>query len=99
MNKIRKTDSDRFYDRIGKLLVEARSSAVQAINLFDGGFGYKFFFGEKTCLISKVGYNYFMNKEWLWLSSDTNSWNPEPDTYRWFYLKRQSITFSIGLMF
>ena len=54
MNKIRKTDSDRFYDRIGKLLVEARSSAVQAINLFDGGFGYKFFLGEKTCVISKL---------------------------------------------
>jgi len=32
MNKIRKTDSDRFYDRIAKLLVEARSSVVQTIN-------------------------------------------------------------------
>jgi hypothetical protein len=32
MNKTRKTDSDRFYDRIAKLLVEARSSVVQTIN-------------------------------------------------------------------
>lgn len=85
-----------FFD-VGKTIVF--SEAQEGGSLFGGGFGYKFFIGEKTCLISKVGYNYFINKEWLWLSSDTNSWNPEPDTYRWFYLKRQSITFSLGLMF
>ena len=84
-----------FFD-VGKTIVF--SEAQEGGSLFGGGFGYKFFIGEKTCLISKVGYNYFINKEWLWLSSDTNSWNPEPDTYRWFYLKRQSITFSIGVM-
>ncbi|MBU3823176.1 DUF1016 family protein [Flavobacteriaceae bacterium XHP0103] len=32
MNNIRNTDSDKFYDRIAKLLVEARSSVVQTIN-------------------------------------------------------------------
>jgi predicted nuclease of restriction endonuclease-like (RecB) superfamily len=32
MDNIRNTDSDKFYDRIAKLLVEARSSVVQTIN-------------------------------------------------------------------
>lgn len=75
------------------------SEAQESGNLFDGGFGYKFFIGEKTCLISKVGYNYFKNKEWRWQSTDTTSLNPDIDTYRWFYLKRHSLTFSIGIMF
>ncbi len=32
MNKIRKTDSDKFFDKIAKLLVEARKSVVQTVN-------------------------------------------------------------------
>jgi len=32
MNKLRKVDSDGFYNRIAKLLIEARSSVVQTIN-------------------------------------------------------------------
>ncbi len=86
-----------FFD-VGKTAVFS-SQAQEGGNLFDGGFGYKFFIGEKTCLNAKVGYNYFKNKEWAWQSTDINSLNPASETYRWFYLKRQSITFSIGLMF
>jgi predicted nuclease of restriction endonuclease-like (RecB) superfamily len=32
MNKIRKFDSDTFYDRIAKLLIKARNSVVQTVN-------------------------------------------------------------------
>jgi hypothetical protein len=32
MNSLRKVDSDGFYNRIAKLLIEARSSVVQTIN-------------------------------------------------------------------
>lgn len=86
-----------FFD-IGKTIVFS-SLAQEGGNMFDGGVGYKFFIGEKTCLIGKVGYNYFKNKEWTWQSTDMTSLTPASETYRWFYLKRQSITFSIGLMF
>lgn len=86
-----------FFD-IGKTIVFS-SQAQEGGNMFDGGVGYKFFIGEKTCLIGKVGYNYFKNKEWTWQSTDMTSLTPASETYRWFYLKRQSITFSIGLMF
>ncbi len=86
-----------FFD-IGKTVVFS-SQAQESGNFFDGGLGYKFFIGNKTCLNAKVGYNYFKNKKWAWQSTDINSINPAPETYRWFYLKRQSITFSIGLMF
>lgn len=86
-----------FFD-VGKTIVFS-SQAQEGGNLFDGGVGYKFFIGEKTCLVGKVGYNYFKNKEWTWQSTDMTSLNPASETYRWFYLKRQSITFSIGLMF
>lgn len=75
------------------------SQAQEGGNMFDTGVGYKFFIGKKTCMIGKVGYNYFKDKEWIWQSTDTSSLNPASETYRWFYLKRQSITFSIGLMF
>lgn len=51
-----------FFD-IGKTIVFS-SQAQEGGNMFDGGVGYKFFIGEKTCLIGKVGYNYFKNKEW-----------------------------------
>lgn len=32
MNKLRKIDSDNFYDRIARLLIEARNSVVQTVN-------------------------------------------------------------------
>lgn len=86
-----------FFD-VGKTIVFS-SQAQEGGNLFDGGVGYKFFIGKKTCLVGKVGYNYFKDKEWTWQSTDMTSLNPASETYRWFYLKRQSITFSIGLMF
>lgn len=82
----------------GKTIVFA-SQAQEGGNLVDTGIGYKFFIGKKTCLVAKTGYNYFHNKEWVWMSTDYQSFDPSPDTYRWFYLKRESITFSIGLMF
>jgi hypothetical protein len=86
-----------FFD-FGKTIVFS-SQAQEGGNLFDGGVGYKFFVWRKTCLITKIGYNYFNNKEWTWQSTDMTSLNPAAETYRWFYLKRESITFSIGLMF
>ncbi len=86
-----------FFD-VGKTIVFS-SQAQEGGNIFDSGVGYKFFIGKKTCLIGKVGYNYFKNKEWIWQSTEITSLNPASETYRWFYLKRQSITFTVGLMF
>ena len=82
----------------GKTVV-FNSQAQEGGPLVDGGAGYKFFVGKKACVIAKAGYNYFKNKDFLWLSTDTDSMEPDADTYRWFYLKRQSATFSIGLLF
>lgn len=82
----------------GKTVV-FNSQAQEDGILLDGGAGYKFFIGKKTCLIAKAGYNYFNNKEFLWMSTDTDSMEPDADSYRWFCLQRQSVTFSIGLLF
>lgn len=95
-----------FFD-LGKTVVF--SPAQENGNLFDGGVGYKFFVGKKTCVNAKVGYNYFKEKEWeIATTTSMIPSNPGSGTGNYYStrglgsflnLKRHSISFSIGILF
>lgn len=74
------------------------SDAQEKGFLLDAGLGYKLFISKRFCLLGSVGYNYKHFPEWLWYTTDTSP-EPDPDTYQWAYLKRHSLSFSLGIHF
>jgi hypothetical protein len=85
-----------FFDTGGSITF---SRAQEKGPLLDAGIGYKYFVGKKTCLTFKIGYHYFKIKEWWWGSENYESINPPSNTYQWYYLKMESLSFQVGLFF
>lgn len=74
------------------------SEAMEKGYLLDTGLGYKLFVSKRLCLYGSVGYNYKYFPEW-WQYTTDSSPAPGTETYKWAYLKRHSISFSMGIHF
>ncbi len=74
------------------------SEAQEKGFLLDTGLGYKFFVSKRFCLLGSVGYNYKHFPEWWWYTTDTSP-NPNPESYKWAYLNRHSLSFNLGIHF
>ena len=66
--------------------------------LYELGVGYRHRIKWKNCWVVKVGYRGFKNNQWIWKRKMGDSIDPM-DPYCWYYLKRQTITFTIGYYF
>jgi len=74
------------------------SEAQEKGFLLDAGLGYKFFVLKRLCLIGSIGYNYKHFPKWYWYSDDPSP-NPDPESYKWAFLNRHSLAFSLGIFF
>jgi hypothetical protein len=66
--------------------------------LYELGLGYRYRVRWQNFVVVKVGYHNFTNNEWLWKTKLETPVDPL-DPNRWYNLKRQTITFAVGIYF
>jgi hypothetical protein len=66
--------------------------------LYEVGLGYRYRVRWQNFLVFKIGYHNFKNNEWKWERKLDTSIDPT-DPYQWYYLKRQTITFTVAFCY
>lgn len=66
--------------------------------LYELGMGYRYRVNWSNFVVFKLGYHSYNNKEWKWERKLGSEFN-QSDPYRWYNLKRQTLTFTVGFYY